>query len=101
MKAEKNVHIHDVAHCSLNKASIVVTTAVLGSTLMNAHLKKATTMSKFNQPTNLPEPKTQQQFYDELRNGVIEEVAIEIERMKVFGSDTLSSFAIYIRGMKR
>ena len=68
---------------------------------MNAHLKKATTMSKFNEPTVLPEPKTQQQFYDELRNGVIEEVAREIERMKVFGSDTLSSFAIYIRGMKR
>ena len=55
-------------------------------------------MSEFNKPT---EPKTQQQFYDELRNGVIEEVVREIERMKVFGSDTLSSFAIYIRGMKR
>lgn len=68
---------------------------------MNAHLKKATTMSKFNQPTVLPEPKTQQQFYDELRNGVIEEVAVEIERMKVFGNDTLSSFAIHIRGMKK
>jgi hypothetical protein len=55
-------------------------------------------MSEFNKPT---EPKTQQQFYDELRNGVIEEVAKEIERMKIFGNDTLSSFAIYIRGMKR
>jgi hypothetical protein len=55
-------------------------------------------MSEFNKPT---EPKTQQQFYDELRNGVIEEVAKEIERMKVFGNDTLSSFAIYIRGMKK
>lgn len=91
----------DVVLCNLKRASIVVTTAVLGSTLMNAHLKKATTMSKFNEPTDLPEPKTQQEFYDELRNGVIEEVAREIERMKVFGSDTLSSFAIYIRGMKR
>jgi len=55
-------------------------------------------MSEFNKPT---EPKTQQQFYDELRNGVIEEVAKEIEKMKVFGNDTLSSFAIYIRGMKK
>lgn len=45
--------------------------------------------------------KTQQEFYDELRNGVIEEVAREIEKMKVFGNDTISSFAIYIRGMKR
>lgn len=50
---------------------------------------------------NMEPPKTQQQFYDELRNGVIEEVAKEIERMKVFGDDTLSSFAIFIRGMKR
>lgn len=55
-------------------------------------------MSEFNKPT---EPKTQQQFYDELRNNVIEEVAKEIEKMKIFGNDTLSSFAIYIRGMKR
>jgi hypothetical protein len=55
-------------------------------------------MSEFNKPT---EPKTQQQLYDELRNGVIEEVAKEIEKMKIFGNDTLSSFAIYIRGMKR
>ena len=45
--------------------------------------------------------KTQQEFYDELRNGVIEEVAMAIERMKGFGGDTISSFAIYIRGMKR
>lgn len=45
--------------------------------------------------------KTQQEFYDELRNGVIEEVAQHIEKMKVFGNDTISSFAIYIREMKR
>ena len=49
---------------------------------------------------NLP-VKTQQQVYDELRNGVIEEVAVAIERMKGFGNDTVSSFAIYIRGMKK
>ena len=58
-------------------------------------------MKNFNQPTDLQKPKTQQQFYDELRNNVIEEVAKEIEKMKVFGNDTLSSFAIYIRGMKK
>jgi hypothetical protein len=101
MKVERNVRSVDVGLCSLNKVLIVAITASLGFTLMNAHLKKAMTMSKFNQPTVLPEPKSQQQFYDELRNGVIEEVAIEIEKMKVFGNDTLSSFAIYIRGMKK
>jgi len=101
MRVEKNVRSVDVVLCSLKKVLIVATTVSLGFTLMSAHLKKAMTMSKFNQPTVLPEPKTQQQFYDELRNGVIEEVAVEIERMKVFGNDTLSSFAIYIRGMKK
>jgi hypothetical protein len=45
--------------------------------------------------------KTQQQVYDELRNDVIEEVAVAIERMKGFGQDTISSFAIYIRAMKK
>ena len=55
----------------------------------------------FNRKRQIEEYKTQQEVYDELRNGVIEEVAIEIERMKVFGNDTLSSFAIYIRGMKK
>jgi hypothetical protein len=49
---------------------------------------------------NLP-VKTQQEVYDELRNGVIEEVAVAIEKMKVFGNDTISSFAIFIRSMKR
>jgi chorismate mutase len=45
--------------------------------------------------------KTQQEFYDELRNGVIEEVARHIEKLTGFGQDTISSFAIYIRGMKK
>jgi hypothetical protein len=49
---------------------------------------------------NLP-VKTQQQVYDELRNGVIEEVVVAIERMTGFGQDTISSFAIYIREMKK
>ena len=35
------------------------------------------------------------------RNLVIEEVAREIEKMKVFGPDTISSFTIVIRNMKR
>jgi len=35
-----------------------------------------------------------------LRNEVIEEVAKEIEKMKVFGPDTIASFTIIIRKMK-
>ena len=35
------------------------------------------------------------------REQVIEEVARHIEQMKGFGQDTISSFAIYIRGMKK
>ena len=54
-----------------------------------------------NRKRQIEEYKTQQEVYDELRNDIIEEVAIEIEKMKVFGNDTLSSFAIYIRGMKK
>ena len=35
------------------------------------------------------------------RNRIIEEVAQHIEKLTGFGQDTISSFAIYIRGMKR
>ena len=35
------------------------------------------------------------------RAQVIEEVAQAIEKMTGFGQDTLNSFAIYIRGMKK
>ena len=35
------------------------------------------------------------------RNQVLEEVAKEIEKMTVFGKDTISSFSIHIRNMKR
>ena len=35
------------------------------------------------------------------RNKVIEEVAQHIEQLRGFGQDTVSSFAIYIRGMKK
>ena len=38
---------------------------------------------------------------EKIRNDTIEEVAKEIEKMTMFGHDTTSSFAVYIRGMKR
>ena len=44
--------------------------------------------------------KTPEEFYAELRNNVLEEVAVAIGRMESFGKDTISSFAIYIRSMK-
>jgi hypothetical protein len=50
---------------------------------------------------SMSEWKTQQQVYDELRNDILEEVAVEIEKMHGFGNDTLSSFGIFIRGMKK
>jgi hypothetical protein len=34
------------------------------------------------------------------RNEVLEEVAREIEKMAVFGKDTMGSFACYVRDMK-
>ena len=35
------------------------------------------------------------------RNVVIEEVALEVEKMTGFGKDTIDSLAIYIREMKK
>jgi len=35
------------------------------------------------------------------RNQAIEEVAQEIEKLKGFGEDTIASFTVYIRNMKR
>jgi hypothetical protein len=35
------------------------------------------------------------------RNETLEEVAVAIERMQCFGQDTVSSFTVYIRGMKK
>jgi len=49
---------------------------------------------------NLP-IKTQQEVYDELRNDILEQVALEIEKMQGFGNDTLNSFGVFIRGMKK
>ena len=45
--------------------------------------------------------KTQQEVYDELRNDILEQVALEIEKLKGFGQDTISSFTIFIRSMKK
>jgi hypothetical protein len=36
----------------------------------------------------------------DMRNRTLEEVAKEIEKMTVFGKDTIGSFAVYIREMK-
>ena len=46
-------------------------------------------------------PKSQEEFYNELRNGIVEEVAQHIEKLTGFGPDTISSFTIYIREMKK
>ena len=35
------------------------------------------------------------------RNAVLEEVAKEVEKFTAFGPDTIASFAVYIRGMKK
>lgn len=35
------------------------------------------------------------------RNFVIEEIAKEVEKFDAFGQDTISSFSIYIRGLKK
>jgi hypothetical protein len=37
----------------------------------------------------------------DMRNRTLEEVAKEIEKMTVFGKDTIGSFAVYVRNMKR
>ena len=57
---------------------------------------KYVTLEDFNEPA-----KTQQQFYDELRNGVIEEVANEVRKMSGFGQDTIDSLTIFIRNLKK
>jgi hypothetical protein len=55
----------------------------------------------FNRKRQIQEYKTQQEVYDELRNHILEQVAVEVEKMQGFGKDTLSSFGIFIRGMKK
>jgi hypothetical protein len=55
----------------------------------------------FNRKRQIQEYKTQQEVYDELRNHILEEVAVEVEKMQGFGKDTLSSFGVFIRGLKK
>jgi len=40
-------------------------------------------------------------FYQIVRNRTLEEVAREIEGMKAFGNDTIASFTLHIRNMKK
>jgi archaellum component FlaC len=47
------------------------------------------------------ESKTAQEFYDELRDNVIEEVAQHIEKLTGFGKDTVDGLTIYIRDLKK
>ena len=42
-----------------------------------------------------------QTFKQVVRNETLEEVAREIEKMTVFGQDTIDSFTVYIRSMKK
>ena len=55
----------------------------------------------FNRKRQIEEYKTQQEVYDELRNDILEQVAVEVEKMQGFGKDTLSSFGIFIRNLKK
>ena len=66
-----------------------------------AHIEQMNRVKKAFDEEMQRRAKTQQQFYDELRNNIIEEVALHIEKLKGFGNDTTSSLAIYIREMKK
>ena len=69
--------------------------------LRNGYIEEAyAVLEDMEQNTDLI-VKTQEEFYNELRNATIEEVAQHIEKLKGFGNDTISSLAVYIRGMKR
>jgi len=41
------------------------------------------------------------QVNDLIRNEVLEEVAKEFDKMKIFEADTMASLAVYIRNMKK
>jgi hypothetical protein len=41
------------------------------------------------------------QVNDLVRNDVLEEVAKEFDKMKIFEADTMASLAVYIRNMKK
>ena len=101
MKAVRNARILAAAVHYLKMSVLTTAVAAIRSfTLKKRLLKKAMTMSKFNEPTNPPVFKSQQEFYDWLRNNVIDEVTVEIQKMQGFGKDTLDSLCVYIQGMK-
>ena len=124
MKAVRNARMWVAAVHYLKMRGL--TTAVVATrsfTLKKRLLKKAMTMSKFNEPTSNDDAynhvesmnrvkkafdeemqrraKTQQQFYDQLRNEMIDEVTVEIQKMQGFGKDTLDSLCVYVQGMKK
>jgi len=61
--------------------------------------------SSFNRKRQIDQLEAEEAFDAQypiwLRNQVIEEVAQHIEKLKGFGKDTIDSFAIYIREMKK
>lgn len=65
------------------------------------HVWMGIAMSEFNKPTDPIAPKSSQEFYKELRNKVIDEVIVEIQKMQGFGKDTLDSLCVYVQGMKK
>jgi hypothetical protein len=102
MKVVKNVRISAAAvHYLKTSVLTTVEAAIRSFTLKKRLLKKATMMSKFNEPTDPPVFKNQQEFYDWLRNNVIDEVTVEIQKMQGFGKDTLDSLTVFIQGMKK
>jgi hypothetical protein len=42
-----------------------------------------------------------EQAHQNIRNDTIEEVAKEIEKMTAFGTNTIASFTVHIRSMKK
>ena len=123
MKAVRNARMSAVALRYLKTMGLTTAVVATRSSIWKKRLlKKAMTMSKFNEPTSNDEAynhvesmnrvkksfdeemqrraKTQQQFYDQLRNGVIDEVTVEIQKMQGFGKDTLDSLCVYVQGMK-
>jgi hypothetical protein len=58
-------------------------------------------IESLNRKRQIEKSKTSQEFYDELRNNVIEEVAQHIEKLTGFGNDTVDGLTIYIRGLKK
>ena len=58
-------------------------------------------IESLNRKRQIEKSKTAQEFYDELRNNVIEEVAQHIEKLTGFGKDTVDGLTIYIRSLKK